>query len=121
MIDKTFKHRGHLLFTAVSLLIIVLFIALPRQAAADNQLVRLNEIMSFTFATEADEAVLSNRPTSNLGLSQQLSTDATPEMYSLLRFNVTGLSGSECSYALLWDGASNGLSGANIDGLSIQP
>ncbi|WP_420632226.1 DUF7594 domain-containing protein [Candidatus Leptofilum sp.] len=51
-------------------------------------------VSSFTFITEADAAVLSNRPTNNLGLSQQLTTDATPEMYSLVRFNVTGLGGS---------------------------
>ena len=49
---------------------------------------------NFVFTTEADAALLSNRPSNNLGLSQQLSTDASPEMYSLLRFNVTGLSGT---------------------------
>lgn len=43
---------------------------------------------------------MSNRPTSNLGLSQQLSTDASPEMYSLLRFNVAGLSGSVANATL---------------------
>ena len=37
---------------------------------------------------------MSNRPSNNLGLSQQLSTDASPEMLSLLRFNVQGLSGT---------------------------
>ena len=49
---------------------------------------------SFVFAPEADAALLSNRPTNNLGLSQQLSTDASPEMLSLVRFNVLGLSGT---------------------------
>jgi len=52
-------------------------------------------------------------------------------------FTVTGASGdgaaifvctplslgdnTSCTYTLFWDGAANGLSGANIDGLSIEP
>ena len=57
-------------------------------------------VSSFTFTPEADAAVLSNRPTTNLGLSQQLSTDASPDIYSLLRFNVTGLTGSVANATL---------------------
>ena len=49
---------------------------------------------SFVFITEADATLLSNRPSNNLGLSQQLRIDASPEMLSLLRFNVQGLSGT---------------------------
>ena len=40
------KNNKILLITAVSLLILGFFIALPRQAAADNELVRINEIMA---------------------------------------------------------------------------
>ena len=49
---------------------------------------------NFIFITEADATLLSNRPSNNLGLSSQLSTDAAPEMLSLLRFNVQGVSGT---------------------------
>ena len=55
---------------------------------------------SYTFTAEADTTLLSNRPTSNFGLSSQLSTDASPEMWSLLRFNVAGLPGSVTSATL---------------------
>ena len=48
---------------------------------------------SVVFIAEADAALLSNRASNNLGLSQQLTTDAAPVMYSLLRFNVQGLGG----------------------------
>lgn len=38
--------------------------------------------------------ILSNRPGNNLGLATQLSTDASPEINSLLRFNVQDISGT---------------------------
>ncbi len=49
---------------------------------------------SFTFTAAADTTLLSNRPTTNFGLSTQLSLDASPDIWSLLRFNVAGLPGS---------------------------
>lgn len=49
---------------------------------------------SYTFTAAADTTLLSNRPTTNFGLSTQLSLDAAPDIWSLLRFNVTGLPGS---------------------------
>jgi hypothetical protein len=45
------------------------------------------------FSEDADAALLSNRPTTNLGLAEQLSTDASPKILSLLRFNVQNISG----------------------------
>lgn len=55
---------------------------------------------SFVFNPEADAVLLSNRPGNNLGLSQQLSTDAAPEINSLLRFNVQGLGGAVANATL---------------------
>ncbi len=55
---------------------------------------------SFTFTAEADSTLLSNRPTSNFGLSTQLSLDASPDIWSLLRFDVAGLPGSVTSATL---------------------
>ncbi len=51
-------------------------------------------VSNFVFNPEADAVILSNRPGSNLGLSTQLSTDAAPEINSLLRFDVQGLGGT---------------------------
>lgn len=55
---------------------------------------------SYTFTSEADTTLLANRPTSNYGLSTQLSVDASPDIYSLLRFNVQGLPGAVTSATL---------------------
>ena len=55
---------------------------------------------SFTFTAEADTTVLSNRPTNNYGLSDQLSTDSSPIILSLLRFDVQGVSSSVTSATL---------------------
>ena len=55
---------------------------------------------SYTFIAEADTTLLSNRPTSNFGLSSQLSVDASPTIWSLLRFNVAGLPGAVTSATL---------------------
>jgi hypothetical protein len=46
MKNSQLKKQFPLVFTAVSLLILGLFISQPHQAAADNELVRINEIMA---------------------------------------------------------------------------
>ncbi|MAT99987.1 MAG: hypothetical protein CL608_22835 [Anaerolineaceae bacterium] len=68
---------------------------------------------SYTFIAEADTTLLSNRPTSNFGFSSQLSTDASPEMWSLLRFNVADLPGSVTSATLRVFTSSDSTTGIN--------
>jgi hypothetical protein len=55
---------------------------------------------TFTFTTNDDAIVLSNRPTSNYGAATILGTDDSPEMLSLLKFDVAGLDGSVASATL---------------------
>ncbi|MCA9898991.1 MAG: DNRLRE domain-containing protein [Ardenticatenaceae bacterium] len=51
-------------------------------------------VTNFVFTAEADTVILSNRPNNNLGLSTQISTDAAPQIHTLLRFNPQGISGT---------------------------
>jgi hypothetical protein len=51
-------------------------------------------VTNFIFNAEADTVILSNRPNNNLGLSTQISTDASPQIITLLRFNTQGLGGT---------------------------
>ncbi|WP_420644030.1 DUF7594 domain-containing protein [Candidatus Leptofilum sp.] len=51
-------------------------------------------VTNFVFTPEADTVILSNRPFNNLGLSTQISTDASPQIITLLRFDAQGIAGT---------------------------
>lgn len=81
-------------------------------ATVDVTVLRLQT--SFTLNPEADSYVHANNATSNYGSSSVLRTDASPDIRSYLRFDVTGLTGPVTSATLRIAGDSSLTAGYDL-------
>ncbi|HEY3006127.1 MAG TPA: DNRLRE domain-containing protein, partial [Kribbellaceae bacterium] len=76
---------------------------------------------TFTFPPVADSYVSSAEPTRNFGTRSTLRTDASPEIRSYLRFNVTGLGGSVTAAKLRIFASSGNSVGADVRAVTDNP